>query len=547
MKRAKGPRETARLAAIAILLAIAGQPRRALAQQGDADVEIPAAPAKPPAAAQPPGPAPAQPPAAAKPPAPAPTQPSASPEIEALRQEMRAERAAFEARIGALEGELAKQKAHKAQAPAAPEAAPPPEAGVAVVIPDPVAPQGFGGPLFGRGAWQIGAYVQSQYEQHQNSDDQISESGAYLNQDRFLVRRGRLRLDAAWEFAELAIELDGNTTNGPAFGAKRLNASLVWWGRPWDAKIHPKGPRDSDMPLLRLTGGLTKMPFGFDFQDAPNDRVLMERSTALQAFFPGEEDVGAVLSGGVGPFRYAVAAMNGNPLGTTPAIPVGDPNHAKDFIARLGAEGRPSDRLRVAGGVSALYGTGFHAGTPATKASLVWNDTNQNGVIDQGSSWACRRWPRRRRRTSRAGPWASTWSCASAPASAGRCSTARRRSLPTSTAGSSWRDPITTGVDVRELGGYAALVQEIFGYGLVGFRFDYYDPNADFARPSGGQLLPVSQAIQTFSPLVGVQIPDRARLLFEYDVVRNNLGVGTNGVPTNLPEDHFTIRLQVQL
>jgi hypothetical protein len=108
-------------------------------------------------------------------------------------------------------------------------------------------------------------------------------------------------------------------------------------------------------------------------------------------------------------------------------------------------------------------------------------------------------------------------------------------------------DPITTGVDVREFGAYAAFVQEVTRYGLLGFRFDYYDPNADFFDKTGGKLVPTSQAIKTFSPLIGAQIPDRARLLFQYDVVRNLLATDAMGVPTNLADNQWTLRLQVQL
>ena len=198
------------------------------------------------------------------------------------------------------------------------------------------------------------------------------------------MRRGRLRFDAAWEYTELAVEVDANTTNGPVVAARRINASLVWRGRPWEGRLDPRTAREWDPPLARLTLGLTGIPFGFELSDSHRDRVFLERSLASSAFFPGEQDVGAVLSGGAGFFRYAVAAMNGNPLGDGTSLPVGDPTHAKDLSARLGVDVRPSDRLRIAGGVSALYGTGFHAGTPATKASASWVDLNQNGQIDPG-------------------------------------------------------------------------------------------------------------------------------------------------------------------
>jgi hypothetical protein len=445
---------------------------------------------------------------------------------------MREQQAKLGARIETLETELAASKA-------AASAAPPPPA-------TPATPT-LGGSLFGRGAWGISAYVQAQYEQHQNSADQIGQGGVYLNQDRFLVRQGRLRLDAGWEYVELGLELDGNTTNGPAVSPKRINASVVWRGHPWEGRLEPHGIRDGDPPLLRLTGGLTGIPFGFELADSHRDRVFLERTQASQALFPGEQDVGAVLSGGVGFFRYSVAAMNGNPLGDGTALPVGDPNHAKDFVTRLGVDASPSERVRITGGVSALYGNGFHAGTQATKAGLIWVDQNQDGMVQANELEGVP-------------PMAATPSANFTRWGVGvdlelyfhtplglsmlygevTAATNLDRGLFVA-------DPVTTGVDVRELGAYVAFVQEIFRYGLLGFRFDYYDPNADFFQQSAGKLLPYSQAIKTFSPLVGLQLPDRARLVFEYDVVRNLLGINPLGVPTDLGMDHFAVRLQVQL
>ena len=55
------------------------------------------------------------------------------------------------------------------------------------------------------------------------------------------------------------------------------------------------------------------------------------------------------------------------------------------------------------------------------------------------------------------------------------------------------------------------------------------------------------QTIETFSPVVGLQLPDLARLTFEYDVILDHLGRDTRGIPTDLANNAWTIRLQVQL
>jgi hypothetical protein len=450
---------------------------------------------------------------------------------------MRAEQARLGAQIAALQAEVA--AARKAPEPSSPPA--PPAGGPLAGGATPLAS------LLGAGAWGLGAYVQAQYEHHQDSEDQIQQGGVYLNQDRFLVRRGRIQLDAAWRWVDLAIQIDANTARGPGVFVKRAEASLVWRRGPWEAKLPARGPRAAEVPYARLTVGLTDIPFGFELQEAARDRVFVERTLASQALFPGERDVGVVLSGGVGFFRYALAATNGEPADDRGAKAVGDPNRAKDLVLRLGADARPLPALRVTGGVSALYGRGFHAGTDATKDSVQWNDLNQDGMVQPNELTAAP--------GTAATPSASfsRWGLGADlevrfETPLGWTRIYGEATLATNLdRGLFVADPVATGIDVRHLGAYGAILQEITPYGIVGFRFDYYDPNADFFDRRGGKLLPSSQAVKTFSPLVGLQLPDRARLVFQYDAVRDLFARDQSGVPTDLENDRFTLRLQVQM
>ena len=59
-----------------------------------------------------------------------------------------------------------------------------------------------------------------------------------------------------------------------------------------------------------------------------------------------------------------------------------DPTASKDFLGRVGGEGKAAGRLGLAGGISALWGTGFHRGTASTKDSVVWRDSNGDGQVD---------------------------------------------------------------------------------------------------------------------------------------------------------------------
>jgi hypothetical protein len=108
-------------------------------------------------------------------------------------------------------------------------------------------------------------------------------------------------------------------------------------------------------------------------------------------------------------------------------------------------------------------------------------------------------------------------------------------------------DPVNAHTDLRELSWYVAFTQEITAYGIAGFRFDYYNPNSDAFDDHAGKRLPVSQTIRTYSPLVGLQLRGHARLVFEWDIVRDHLARDTRGVPTDLSNNLWTLRLQGML
>ena len=108
-------------------------------------------------------------------------------------------------------------------------------------------------------------------------------------------------------------------------------------------------------------------------------------------------------------------------------------------------------------------------------------------------------------------------------------------------------NPTISGQDTRELGYYIGFVQEVTPYGAVGFRTDFYNPNADFLGFQSGKLVPVSQRMRTYSPLVAFVIPGHARLVFQYDFIRDFLGRDATGVPNDLANDAWTLRLQGEL
>jgi hypothetical protein len=382
---------------------------------------------------------------------------------------------------------------------------------------------------------RFGGYLQAQYQRSGLSRDQLQQGGAPLNQNAFLVRRARLRIDRVWDFASASVELDANTVNGPRVGIRRAEAALFYRGR--NADDHPA--------LISLSAGVMDIPFGYELDESSRLRWFMERSQGGLALFPTEPDVGAKLSGAVSFVRYAVALMNGEPVddGGFPR----DPNNHKDVIARFGAEGALRRGLELSGGTSFAYGKGFHAGQDAGKASVVWTDSNEDGTQQPNEFFGVP--------GSAATPSANfeRWAIGLDLGVFVQTKLGRSHLYGEAFVGSNYdrgfapSDPVTTGVDARQAGGYLALTQELTPYGMVGFRAAIYDPNSDIIETRGGRTSPKTQTVKTLSPLLGLVLPGRARLLLQYDFIRDYLARDSVGVPTDARNNQLTLRLQVEL
>lgn len=436
------------------------------------------------------------------------------PDLSALRDEVRA-----------LRAELEQQRAASPPVAPAPAQDTPKPLGSEAYWPWVVPPEGI----------SIGAYLQSQYESHEDSQDQLQQGGIPLNQDRFSIRRMRVNLTGEWQYAATSIELDANTTSGPQVDLRKAEASLQY------------RPDRRRPPILMATLGLFDIPFGYELVESPRTRWFMERSVASRAWFPAEPDLGVRLAGALGFFRWTIAAQNGEPLGEKSPFVLQDPNKGKDVVFRFGFDTPLGNDTQLAGEVSALRGQGFHPGTDATTSSIQWHDVNEDGVIQPyeltpipGSAaapsqnfdrWAVGADARMHYRW-----WPGVLKIYAEVALAQNLD----RGLYVA-------DPIVTSIDQREFAFYAAAIQEVTRWGVVGLRYDYYDPNFDAFDKRGGKLIPFSEAITTISPLVGLVLPDRARLLLQYDVIRNALARDATGVPTTLKDNTFTLRLQVQL
>jgi len=391
----------------------------------------------------------------------------------------------------------------------------------------------------------VTAFMQADMHGSQASEDEVEQGGTLLNQNRFMIKTARARLDAQWTYVAAQLEIEANTVHAPTL-------------RPYHAfgTLQIPNPKRDAPPLAAASLGLFDTPFGFEAPESPRLRYFMDRSTSSRAFFPGVPDLGLWVHGQLSAFRWSFAAMNGEPLDTM--FQGLAPVSAKQLVMRLGFEAKARDDFDVAGGVSTLRGKGFHPGTDATKNIVTWNDFNEDGAIQpselQGApataavpSQLFDRWAIGADVEAHLKTKLGTTTV-----------TAEVSVADNMDRGIYIADPIFLGQDTRELGFHADIAQEITKWAVVGFRFDYYDPNLDALDKRAGLLVPTKRAITTFSPLVGFTFPGvawkkdgraygKARVLFQYDFIRDNLGRAPNGLPTDLANDSWTVRLQVEL
>lgn len=401
----------------------------------------------------------------------------------------------------------------------------------------------------------------------ESSQDELTQDGQPLNQDRFVLRRARLRGERDGGFYHGVIELDANTVNGPQVRPINLEANLKWpAARPYARTPWALDPTDTtkpvgsisampptrpitesyDGPWFMITAGLFRTPFGFDAQEFDFQRPWLERATMTSALFPDSFDLGLRMTGGYRIARWSFAVMNGDPLGEK-SFPGRDPNKSKDLVFRLGAASELLAGIRLEGGVSGLTGQGFHKGSPATADQIQWQDQNTDGnvnaigeitVVPGSPAIPSQNFKRfalgADLRASIAIPVIGDLDLR---AEIVRSSNLDRGLLPS--------DPVTAARDQRQTGFYFGASQELTKWALVGVRYDTYNPDSDAREQEPFALVPRDPSVSTWS-FVGCGRWGLMRLIAQYDKRSNTAGRDANGRPATLADDSFTLRAEVR-
>jgi hypothetical protein len=398
-------------------------------------------------------------------------------------------------------------------------------------------------PVYTSKELSIGGYVHADWVAfRQSSESQLNGStGEPLNEDRFLLRRGRIRLESDQGLVHGAFELDANTLSG--LQVRPFNAEV---SVKWPESMAYRGPAESAQSsatgaFFIVSTGLLMTPFGFDVPERENVRPFLERSTMSNELFPQSYDLGFRALGGYKDINYAFAILNGDPIGER-AFPGKDPDKSKDLVFRVGTSTEVFRGLRIDAGFSGLTGRGFHAGTPSTKDEVVWRDENGNGAVDV--------------------PELNVLPGAPATPSQGfqrfalggdvrlhfvfpvlgeltlRGELIRAKNLDR---GLFAADPVAAARDLRELGYCIGGSQELTRWASIGIRHDLYDPDADAEDQKPFVRVPRDASRGTWTFMATARW-NKARLIAEFDHRTNSLGREPSGAPTRLADDSFTLR-----
>jgi hypothetical protein len=181
---------------------------------------------------------------------------------------------------------------------------------------------------------KISGYLQAQYQIADNPGIKSYAGGDFpeFSDNRFMVRRGRIKFAYTSDITKYVIQFDVSE-KGLSIKDAYLNLS------------------DPFLNAFSITAGVFNRPFGFEIPYSSSQRESPERSRFTQTLFPGERDLGAMLTFQMpktSPLNFLkidAGFFNGNGTNT-------EFDKKKDFIGHIGiAKATKDEKIK--------YGLGF--------------------------------------------------------------------------------------------------------------------------------------------------------------------------------------------
>ena len=190
--------------------------------------------------------------------------------------------------------------------------------------------------------FKITGYVQTQFQLADTAGINSYAGGNFSSNldNRFMVRRGRLKFAYTFEDAQAVVQYD---LSEKGFALKDAWVAVM---DPW-------------LKTIKLTAGSFDRPFGYEISYSSSTRESPERARIFQTLFPGELDLGAKLTI-QGPktsswnfLKLDLGLFNGNGVAV-------ETDRYKDFIGHLSIQKTSTDE-KLSWGLGASYYLGGYA------------------------------------------------------------------------------------------------------------------------------------------------------------------------------------------
>lgn len=399
---------------------------------------------------------------------------------------------------------------------------------------------------------KLSGYIQAQFQYADSSGQQTFNGGNFpVGVDkRFAVRRGRLKvqydskpLAKGWSFSQYVLQVDV-TEKGISLKDAYIKLTDPWMG--W----------------LNLTTGMQNRPFGYEISYSSSLRESPERGRMSQIIFPGERDLGMMLtiqapkSSQWNFIKVDAGMFNGTGVRNA-GLDASDFDKIKDFIGRASVKKSIlNERLSYEVGVSYYYG-GFRIDTVGVYKTGV--DVNGvKGFIQQYKKSDFYSVPLSNRKQAYRKyygldaqlsinwlPGITTIRC--------EYITGEQPGFLSTTASPA----AINNADIYKRkfnGAYLYLLQNVGQTPLQAIiKYDWYDPNtevknSDIGRSvvSGKTFNATDLRYDTWGVGLAYRCDENIKITAYYDIVKNEKSANLSGYQKDLKDNLFTLRIQAK-
>lgn len=379
------------------------------------------------------------------------------------------------------------------------------------------APSAISADLGKFGNISLSGYVQAQWQWAESEGiSAIAQGGSFPSEsnNRFMIRRGRVKFTYTLGFAKMVIQ--------PDISEKGLKVRDVYI----NATSYNK--------LIGGQIGAFDRPFGYEISYSSSQRESPERSRIYNSLMPGEREVGAMVLANYHGFSLNAGLFNGNGLSI-------DNDSTKDFIGRLSYAHKLKNGV-IGAEVSLYEGTIYNMGTyyfdfvedEGFVAKTAGSDKNYLRQYFGVGVHYCQNW------------WAGETKIYGEYLWGTQPGTLL---LNYNIVGDDEIIEETNPLYIRQFrGGYLSLAQKIgkTKHGII-LKYDYYDPNTEVSGNQIGKLQNTGIADFAYSTYgVGYifNCTNYLKLTAYYDFVVNETSQSYASFKTQRQEDVFTLRVQ---